>query len=154
MVPMDAEGQYSLQTQPGDPAFGEELGVRMQVMLREGVREARLQLHPAELGRVQVTISTDGDQARVLFVADTAGAREAIEQSMPRLRDMLEQQGLQLAQSETQQRGAEGGNAGTGARDDVAMIPGEPAESADDPADPTMAPRSPKLPAGSLDTYA
>ncbi|MEM8942093.1 MAG: flagellar hook-length control protein FliK [Pseudomonadota bacterium] len=99
--------EYTLTRTAGSSEFAEEFANRMQVMMRDGVKEARLQLNPAELGRLQVTISTDGDQARVAFLADTSGARDLIEQSLPKLRDMLEQQGLQLAQSDVGQRDAQ-----------------------------------------------
>lgn len=96
--------EYALQRAPQDPEFAGELSTRVKTLLRDGVREARLQLNPAELGRLQVTITTEGDQARVAFVADSLAAKDAIEQSMPRLREMLEQNGLQLAQSDVGQR--------------------------------------------------
>ena len=95
----------AMQRAPTDPEFADELGARMQVMLRDGVHKAHIQLQPAELGRLQVTISTEGDQARVAFLADTSATRDVIEQSLPRLREMLEQNGLQLAQSDVGQRG-------------------------------------------------
>ena len=95
----------AMQRAPTDPEFVDELGARIQVMLRDGLGKAQIQLHPAELGRLQVTISTDGDQARVAFLADAGATRDAIEHSLPRLREMLEQNGLQLAQSDVGQRG-------------------------------------------------
>ena len=95
----------AMQRAPTDPEFADELGARIQVMLRDGLGKAQIQLHPVELGRLQVTISTDGDQARVAFLADAGATRDAIEQSLPRLREMLEQNGLQLAQSDVGQRG-------------------------------------------------
>jgi flagellar hook-length control protein FliK len=105
-----------LRHAPADPEFGPEVAARMQTLIRDGVREARLQLHPAELGRLQVTVSTEGDQARVMFLADTAAARDAIEQALPRLREALQQAGLQLAQSDVGQRQFAGGeDAGDGA---------------------------------------
>jgi flagellar hook-length control protein FliK len=107
--------EYALSHAPQDPEFPGELSARMKTLLRDGVREARLQLHPAELGRLQVTVSTDGDQARVSFVADTQAARDAIEQSMPRLREMLEQNGMQLAQSDVGQRDLQSGREGSDA---------------------------------------
>ncbi|MEE4277793.1 MAG: flagellar hook-length control protein FliK [Halieaceae bacterium] len=97
--------EMSLERAPNDPEFASEVTARMKVLVRDGVREARIQLHPAELGRLQVTVNTDGDQARVSFVAETSAARDAIEQSLPRLRDTLEQAGLQLAQSDVGQQG-------------------------------------------------
>ncbi|WP_027948779.1 flagellar hook-length control protein FliK [Haliea salexigens] len=85
---------------PQDAEFAGELANRLQVFARNGGHEATLQLHPADLGRLQVSITTEGDQARVVFVADSAAARDAIEQSMPRLREMLAQSGLQLSHSD------------------------------------------------------
>ena len=95
----------AMQRAPADPEFVDELGARIQLMLRDGLGKAQIQLHPVELGRLQVTISTDGDQARVAFLADAGATRDAIEHSLPRLREMLEQNGLQLAQSDVGQRG-------------------------------------------------
>ncbi len=101
-----------LQHAPQDPGFSGELANRLQVFARNGVQEATLQLHPAELGRLQVSITTDGDQARVVFVADNAAARDAIEQSMPRLRELLAQSGLQLAHSDVSGQSQAGGQRG------------------------------------------
>ena len=110
-----------MQNTPWSPQFSEELGERVRVFVNNGMQEARLQLTPADLGRVQITINTEGDHARVVFVAETAVARDLLDQSMPRLREMLQQSGIQLAQgdvsdqAESQARGerlqadAEGG---------------------------------------------
>ena len=95
-----------MERAPDEAEFADEFTTRVKVLVRDGVREARIQLNPAELGRLQVTVSTEGDQARVSFVADNAAARDAIEQSLPRLREMLEQNGLQLAQSDVGHGGA------------------------------------------------
>jgi len=78
---------------------GEFVG-RMSLMVKGGLQEASIQLNPPELGRMQIKLSTDGDQVKILFTVQHAAAREAVEQAMPRLREMLEQGGLQLAQSD------------------------------------------------------
>ncbi|MEQ8515120.1 MAG: flagellar hook-length control protein FliK, partial [Chromatocurvus sp.] len=105
----------NLLAAPSDPEFAPEFAGRLQMMVKNGVREANVQLHPAELGRLQLTVSTDGDQARIVIVAESAAARDAIEQSMPRLRDMLEQSGLQLAQGDVSQRERDRGDGAAGA---------------------------------------
>ncbi len=87
----------TLHAVPGDPAFATELAGRVSVLVKDGLSEARLQLNPPELGRLDVRIASEGDQTRVLFTVQGAEARDAIEQAMPRLRDMLEQSGLQLS---------------------------------------------------------
>ena len=113
-----AGSEHVMQTQPGTPQFSEELGGQVRVFVNNGLQEARLQLTPADLGKVQITINMEGDHARVVFVAETAVARDLLDQSMPRLREMLQQSGIQLAQgdvndqAESQRReGRTGGDA-------------------------------------------
>ena len=105
-------------------------------------REATVQLHPAELGRLHVTISTEGDHARVLFVTETAHAREAIEQSLPRLRELLQQSGLDLAQGDVSYREP---SQGGGEREPSPGLPGLDASSGQAGAD-----GDDTLPAGGL----
>ena len=113
-----AGSEHVMQTQPGTPQFSEELGGQVRVFVNNGLQEARLQLTPADLGKVQITINMEGEHARVVFVAETAVARDLLDQSMPRLREMLQQSGIQLAQgdvsdqAESQRReGSAGGDA-------------------------------------------
>ena len=113
-----AGSEHVMQTQPGTPQFSEEIGGQVRVFVNNGLQEARLQLTPADLGKVQITINMEGDHARVVFVAETAVARDLLDQSMPRLREMLQQSGIQLAQgdvndqAESQRReGRTGGDA-------------------------------------------
>lgn len=106
-----AGGEHVMQNVPWAPQFTDEVSEQVRVFVNNGLQEARLQLTPAELGRVQITINTEGDNARVVFVAETAVARDLLDQSMPRLREMLQQSGIQLAQgdvsdqTESQRRG-------------------------------------------------
>jgi flagellar hook-length control protein FliK len=113
-----AGSEHVMQTQPWTPQFSEELSQQVRVFVNNGLQEARLQLTPADLGKVQITINMEGDHARVAFVAETAVARDLLDQSMPRLREMLQQSGIQLAQgdvndqAESQRReGRTGGDA-------------------------------------------
>ena len=106
-----AGGEHLMQNVPWAPQFTDEVSEQVRVFVNNGLQEARLQLTPADLGRVQITINTEGDNARVVFVAETAVARDLLDQSMPRLREMLQQSGIQLAhgdvsdQTESQRRG-------------------------------------------------
>lgn len=86
-----------LVAQPGEQAWNAELVGRLSLMLRNGTPEANLQLNPPELGRMEVRIATEGDQARVLFTVQGAETRDVIEQALPRLREMLEDSGLSLS---------------------------------------------------------
>ena len=97
-----------LEAAPDTPEFPEEMFGRIRLMQAQGGHEARLNLHPAELGRLQISISTEGDLAKVAFTVDNPQAREALEQAMPRLREMLQQAGLQLADSSVAEQGQQG----------------------------------------------
>lgn len=91
---------------PGEPNWNNEFAARVSVVVRNGLQEASLQLNPPELGRLDVKISTDGDQAKILFSVQSGAAKDAIELAMPRLREMLEQSGLQLAHSDVSDQSA------------------------------------------------
>ena len=68
-------------------------------LVREGMHEARLQLNPRELGPVEVRLSVGDGAAQVSFSAQHAGTAAAVQQSLPQLRELLAQQGLQLGQA-------------------------------------------------------
>ncbi|MFZ2161853.1 MAG: flagellar hook-length control protein FliK [Sideroxyarcus sp.] len=57
---------------------------------------AELHLNPPQLGPLDVVIKVSGDQATALFTSPHAAVREAVEQAMPRLRDMLADNGITL----------------------------------------------------------
>ncbi len=57
---------------------------------------AELHLNPPQLGPLDVVIKVSGDQATALFTSPHAAVRDAIEQAMPRLRDMMADNGIML----------------------------------------------------------
>ncbi|HEY6354204.1 MAG TPA: flagellar hook-length control protein FliK, partial [Burkholderiaceae bacterium] len=89
--------QATLHAAIDEPGFGAALGTQVSVWVRDGVQEARLQLHPAELGPVTVQIALDGQAAHVDFTAAVAATRESIEQSLPALAAALRESGFTLA---------------------------------------------------------
>jgi len=95
----DAAGaaQAPIDTPVDSPQFGAALGHRLSLMVKDGLSEARLQLHPAEMGPLQVRIALEGQLARVDLVADHAATRQILEQSMPGLASALRDSGLTLA---------------------------------------------------------
>lgn len=62
----------------------------------QNLQSAEIQLDPAELGRMEVRIDMNRDQAQITFLSPHAGVRDALEGQMQRLRDMFDQQGLGL----------------------------------------------------------
>ncbi|MBL0564948.1 flagellar hook-length control protein FliK [Aeromonas veronii] len=82
-----------------------ELHQKVNVMLAEKLQQAEIQLDPLGLGKMKIQIQMGADsQANVHFVVQHGQTREMLEQAMPRLRDMLAGQGIQLGQTQVQQQ--------------------------------------------------
>lgn len=82
-----------------------ELHQKVNVMLAEKLQQAEIQLDPLGLGKMKIQIQMGPDgQANVHFVVQHGQTREMLEQAMPRLRDMLAGQGIQLGQTQVQQQ--------------------------------------------------
>lgn len=88
-----------LSASVGTDGWTEELGARLTWMTHQGVQSATLQLSPEHLGPLQVSISVQHGAASVWFGAAHADTRQALEQAMPQLRQMLSGQGLTLTDS-------------------------------------------------------
>lgn len=87
-----------LHTPVGSSEWADELGTRLTWMAeRGGHQTASLKLSPEHLGPLEVRISIRDDQASVWFGAAHADTRSAIEQALPRLRELFGMQGLTLA---------------------------------------------------------
>lgn len=72
---------------------------RVSSMLSINNKVAEIRLDPPEMGSMQIRIRSDAEQAQINFVVQNQQAKEALEQSLPRLREMLAQQGIDLGES-------------------------------------------------------
>lgn len=82
-----------------------ELQQKVNVMLTERLQQAELQLDPMGLGKMKIQIQLGQEQqVSVHFVVQHGQTRDLVEQSMPRLRDMLAGQGITLGQTLVQQQ--------------------------------------------------
>lgn len=87
---------------PETPA---QLHQKVNLMLTDKLQQAEIQLDPLGLGKMKIQIQMGADsQASVNFVVQHGQTREMLEQAMPRLRDMLAGQGIQLGQTQVQQQ--------------------------------------------------
>ncbi|WP_188861654.1 flagellar hook-length control protein FliK [Marinobacterium nitratireducens] len=84
---------------PGTPAWGQTVGERLLMLSAGGVQMAEIQLDPPELGSLQVRLLVQHDQVSLSISSPHAQVRDALEQQMPRLREMLAEQGLNLDSS-------------------------------------------------------
>lgn len=80
------------------PQWGQALGQRVVFMAKNGVQEAKITLNPEKLGPVQIKLHVDKEQQlHVSMNAQHGVTREAMENALPRLREMLESSGMNLA---------------------------------------------------------
>jgi flagellar hook-length control protein FliK len=83
----------------GSAAFADDVTTQVTGLAQAGVTQAQLQLNPADMGPVQVHITMQAGQASVWFGATHADTRAALEQSLPRLRELFAGAGMPLTDS-------------------------------------------------------
>jgi flagellar hook-length control protein FliK len=77
-------------------AWADEFSQKITWMATQHGQSAELHLNPPQLGPLDVLIRVDGDQATALFTSPHAAVRDAIEQALPKLREMLADNGIML----------------------------------------------------------
>ena len=100
--------QTSIPLPVAEPGWGEVLNERIVFMSTQKIQSAEIRLSPAELGPIRVSIAVDDGATNVSFHAQQAVTREAIETALPRLREMLSEQGLSLGNTSVTDQGTGG----------------------------------------------
>ncbi len=73
------------------------IGEHVISMAASKLQQAELSLNPPELGPLKIILSLNQDQANATFITAQPEVRQALEASMPKLRDMMNDAGMQLA---------------------------------------------------------
>ena len=79
-----------------DRAWGNEFNQKITWMATQHQQTAELHLNPPNLGPLDVVLKVSGDQATALFTSPHAAVRDAVEQALPQLRNMLADSGITL----------------------------------------------------------
>lgn len=135
-----------------DAGWGNQLGERVLLMAGNQVRTAEIRLTPAELGPLRVLVAIDDGAANVTFQAQHAVTREAIEQALPRLREMLAENGLSLGQADVGEHGVSERNREQHKTDRLAAGPGDDGPEVAD--EESQSSRRVSLGNGLVDTFA
>lgn len=90
----------AISTPINDQRWSQNFGEKIVWMARNDQQQAHLNINPAHLGPVQITLSLSGDQASASFASPHAEVRQAIEDSLPRLREMLSGAGINLGNAD------------------------------------------------------
>jgi flagellar hook-length control protein FliK len=88
-----------IKSSVGSAAWTDELGGQLTWMTHRGLESGSLRVSPEHLGPVEVKISVQNGDASVWFGANHPDTRAALEQALPRLREMFATQGLTLTDS-------------------------------------------------------
>jgi len=107
----------SVASPAGTPAFAQELGQHVAWLGQQDVKQARIRLHPEDLGTLDVKVSVHHDRVDVSFAVQHPAAVHIVQQTLPQLDTLLAQHGLALGQADVGQRqqhgeGGRGGEAG------------------------------------------
>lgn len=124
------ESAKQLQQQSGNnekafnilkPEGQTQLAEKVRWMVNNRSLTAEIRLDPPDLGGMQIKVAMSGDAASVNFTVQSQHARDVLDQATSQLRDMLEEQGIALGESnvqqessQSQQQFAEQNNFGTG----------------------------------------
>ena len=88
------------------PEWNKDLGERIVWMSSKAIPAAEIRLNPQHLGPISVRVNVDDDRATVLFTAQHPATREALEASIPKLREMMGAQQLNLVEVNVSQGSA------------------------------------------------
>ncbi|EAT12561.1 hypothetical protein HF888_11915 [Bermanella marisrubri] len=97
--------QAKLDLPPSDIRFSEQVSKRIGMMVTEQMQSARIQLDPPELGSLEIKVRVQQDQVNVSFASNNHAVRDALEAQAPRLREMLNQQGVDLGNLDVSSQG-------------------------------------------------
>ena len=83
----------------GTTAWGQALGEKIVWMAAGAQQTASLTLNPPNLGPLQVVLNISNDQATANFFSAQPEVRHALEAAFPRLKEMMNEAGIQLGQA-------------------------------------------------------
>ncbi|MGM0857997.1 MAG: flagellar hook-length control protein FliK [Pseudomonadota bacterium] len=127
----------AVNTPVTSPAWPQQLGQQLvQFAQRGGDQLVQMQLHPAELGPLSISLKMGEQGAQAHFLSSHAQVRQVIEQAIPQLREALAEQGIALGETSVgeqhesseqglaQQQSGAGGQPGIeGGEEDISLAP-------------------------------
>jgi flagellar hook-length control protein FliK len=91
------------------PQWGDKFADHIAWLGKNEITSAMIKIHPEELGPIEINIKVVKDVASVNIISHSAQVRDIMDQAIPKLRDVMSAQGLNL--SEVQISADQRGNA-------------------------------------------
>ena len=139
---------FSIDVPVLDPAWQTAMNERVVWMAARNVQTAELRLTPAELGPLTVQVSVEDKSVSLSLSAAHAVTREVLEAALPKLRDMLADNGMNLADANLT-----GGSSG-GADDEATSESGDALVDMSEDVTESATPRRARAPEGAVDLFA
>ncbi|NDU85631.1 MAG: hypothetical protein G3H99_03355 [Ferrovum sp.] len=96
----------AMTTPLGKDPWATEMAQKVTWMVSQSQQTAELQINPPDLGPLKIVVQVTGAQANAFFTSPHAAVRDAVQQALPQLRDMLANSGLSLGQATVSDQGS------------------------------------------------
>ena len=84
--------------------FSDAVKDKVLLMVNQKLQQFDISLDPPEFGNMQVRVNLQGEQAAVNFVVQNQQAKDALDQNMHKLKDMLAEQGVDVGGANVEQQ--------------------------------------------------
>lgn len=84
--------------------FANAVKEKVMVMINQKIQQVEIQLDPPEMGNVHIRVNLQNEQAAVQFIVQNQQAKDALEQNMGKLRDMLAESDVDVGDTNIEQR--------------------------------------------------
>ncbi|MCA8865898.1 MULTISPECIES: flagellar hook-length control protein FliK [unclassified Halomonas] len=99
-TPASTPTAATLATPFTSPAWSQQLSQQLvQISQRGGDQHVQMQLNPAELGPLSISLKFSEQGAQAHFLSAHAQVRQVLEQAIPQLREALAEQGISLGET-------------------------------------------------------
>lgn len=96
-MPNAIDKSLSIPVATNNPEWAEQFSEHIMWLGQQGIKSAHIKLHPEELGPIEINIRVIKDAASLNITSHSSHVREIVEQSLPRLQEMMADQGLKLS---------------------------------------------------------
>lgn len=84
--------------------FSEKIKEKVMVMVNQKIRQVEIRLDPPELGSMQIRLNLQNEQAAVNFIVQNQQAKEAVDENMTKLKEMLSDSGVDVGDANVEQQ--------------------------------------------------
>ena len=84
--------------------FAPNLSMRIQWMFRQSLSSAEILMDPPEMGPLSVKVNHSNGETNILFQVTNQATKETLEDNLAKLKEMLDQQGINLGEAQVQHK--------------------------------------------------